>query len=558
MSDLPARRIPGTTPVSFAYRVETDGLRLVVSADSGVVATFDFALPQNDETDLDLLSERSRAGSTVHSRAGRGGSDTRADPEEDGDDGRGVPSTEISEWRTSIDHRPDGDGWLTAVRLDNLSAQTRALPPVGVGITVGDGWAGWSWASDVQGLILLSPCAGELAVGAASVAPPGIGAPPAGATVVEAPGGEPDAGADEVLVVRVRGFCRVAASQPVFAPASRHVDPALPVAYGVLHLANPTGSVAGFGRAASVLEFDTLESLGDAAGLLPDWLPELVVGEGEEIVFDTPDWAVVPGPDSSLTRDDTSMVLIAAAGHREVAIHATQGIHRLRATFAPGLGDLLSDVADPLLGRRPAALPSSAAVVVAGALLLSDADADRALDWLEREDWLARGDVFGCAAAALLAGQTGDAALARDTWERLSGLDAVRGRPLAGMGAWLACVALAGDAPGTASLPGGPDAWSRLESALLKNDASAEARTVLNGVINRLGADLPGQPLLLPEADAGYLIALLHLVPETWPERALATATSVKASALLLADHADGLQPGLDGLAWVTLANLAL
>ncbi len=524
MSDLPARRIPGTTPVSFAYRVETDGLRLVVSDDSGVVATFDFALPQNDETDLDLLSERSRAGSTVHSWAGRGGSDTRADPEEDGDDGRGVPSTEISEWRTSIDHRPDGDGWLTAVRLDNLSAQTRALPPVGVGITVGDGWAGWSWASDVQGLILLSPCAG----------------------------------AGEVLVVRVRGFCRVAASQPVFAPAARHVDPALPVAYGVLHLANPTGSVAGFGRAASVLEFDTLESLGDAAGLLPDWLPELVVGEGDEIVFDTPDWAVVPGPDSSLTRDDTSMVLIAAAGHREVAIHATQGIHRLRATFAPGLGDLLSDVADPLLGRRPAALPSSAAVVVVGALLLSDADADRALDWLEREDWLARGDVFGCAVAALLAGQTGDAALARDSWERLSGLDAVRGRPLSGMGAWLACVALTGDAPGAASLPGGPDAWSRLESALLKNDASAEARAVLNGVINRLGADLPGQPLLLPEADAGYLIALLHLVPETWPERALATATSAKASALLLADHADGLQPGLDGLAWVTLANLAL
>ena len=466
--------------MSFSYRVDPDGLRLVVSSGPDAVATFDFAVPSDAD--------------------------------------------ESTEWRTSIDHREDGDGWLTSVRLDNLSSQTCALPPVGVGITVGDGWAGWSWASDVQGIVLLAPTSGD----------------------------------GRVLVARVRGFCRVAASLPVFAPAARQVDPALPVAYGVLHLANPTGSVAGFGRAASVLEFDSLGSLADAGGLLPDWLPELVVGEGEEVVFDTPDWAVVPGINASLTRDDTSMVLTSGAGHREVAIHATQGIHRLRATFAPGLGDLLADVAEPLIGRRPSALGSASAVVVAGALLFSDAEADRALDWLEREDWLARGDLFGCAVAVLLAGHTGDAVLARDAWQRLVDLQPVRGRPLLGMSAWLAYVALTGGAPGAAALPGGLDGLGLLETAVLKNHRSDAASSALAGVVNRLGADLPGQPLLLPEAEAGYLIALLHLVPETWPERDLATATAVKASALLLADHADGLQPGLDGLAWLTLANLAL
>ena len=100
------------------------------------------------------------------------------------------------------------------------------------------------------------------------------------------------------------------------------------------------------------------------------------------------------------------------------------------------------------------------------------------------------------------------------------------------------------------------DPVARLEAAVLGTGDALDCEPVARQLVRRLGGSLPGAPMGVPEADAGLAVALLRLVPERWAVRDAALAASEKASQLLLADHAAGLHPSYEGLAWMLLGEI--
>lgn len=423
-------------------------------------------------------------------------------------------------------HLADEEGWTTVVSIDNGSEDERALPPLGVAVTVAPSWAGWSWTSDTEGFLVVAPS---------------------------------DGWAGEALMVQVRrGFWRVTQHSPVFASPRRRSEE---VQRGVatFHLANPTGALRGHGRHQTTLEMSAIRSLQDAASAVPDWMPDLVVAENDELRFETPDQAVVPGPGVSMGTDDTAAVLMGSAGHREVAIHGLKGVQRVRATFTPEPSLFLADLATALKSTRPSALPTSTAVVIASGLARrATHDQAAVLDWLEREDWLARGDVFAPAVAAIVAAETLDEALLSAACEALLDADVVPGSGIIATRLWLATLRMGLPPVDLTSLFArvSADGLGGFEAAVLQNRDPGRWAPYALGLVNQLGGALPGQPVGLPEADAGLMIALLRLMPEGWPGRQAAAEASEKAARMLLADHQDGLHASYVGLAWMLLGEI--
>ncbi|MDN5570324.1 MAG: hypothetical protein L0G22_03540 [Propionibacteriaceae bacterium] len=436
-----------------------------------------------------------------------------------------VRFTRTDAFDARLRHTPDDTGWTTTVTLDNTTATEQALPPLGVAVTPASGWAAWSWTSDTEGFVVVAP----------------------------ASGGEP------CLLVGVRrGFLRAAQTAPVFLATDRRGD-GLGPGVAAFHLAHPTGALRGHGRHATTLEFSAIAEPDAAASALPAWLPNLVVRPGDELLLQTPDLGLTPGPGVELTTLGTDALLTAEPGHREVTVHGVRGVQRLRVSFTPDVPALVADLVADITGRRPSACAPASAAVVAGALARRwTTDPERTLDWLEREDWLAREGVFGPAIAGVIANETRDAALLEAACEVVTALPYQPGLAVVGTRLWLGTM--------RAGLPpfdlvavferAADDALSGLENAVLRNLAEAQWAPVAAGFVNRLGGALPGQPVGLPEADAGLAVALLRMVPEHWAIREAATGASEKAASLLLADHADRLHPTHDGLAWLLMGEI--
>lgn len=429
--------------------------------------------------------------------------------------------TTADSFTARLRHLGDEAGWTTIVSLDNTADVERALPPLGMAATVAPGWCGWSWSCDTEGFVLVAP--------------------------VDAVG--------PCLLARVRlGFLRVAADRPVFTAADRRGE-GLGDGVAAFHLAHPTGSLRAFGRHQTTIEFSEVPDAAAAAGVLPGWMPDLVVAPHDpELLLETPDLAVVPGPGVQMGTQDTTSVLVWDPGHREVAVHGVRGVSRLRVSAMPALEPFLADLVTALKSKRPSAVPSAVGALVAGALARRAVlDPESALDWLEREDWLAREDLFGVAVAAIVATETLDEALLVQACEALAASPDAPGRGVVATRLWLATLRL-GVPPLdlTAVLGGG------LEAALLGAGDEGEWTTAVQGLANGFGVGrLPGQPIGLGEADAGLRVALLRLVPERWAVREVASEAAERAAALLLADHADGLHPSYDGLAWLVLGALS-
>lgn len=447
----------------------------------------------------------------------------------------GLPGEPVAGWEpdetearlTSADsffarlrHVIDDDGWTTAVTLDNTADVERALPPLGMAVTVAPGWAGWSWTSDTEGFVLVAP------VGAAG----------------------------PLLVARVRqGFLRAASERPAFVALDRRGE-SLGEGVAAFHLAHPTGSLRAFGRHQTTLEFSELPDAAAAAGLLPGWLPDLVVSPNDELRLNTPDLAVVPGPGVRMGSEDTTTVLVGEPGHREVAVHGVRGVQRLRVTYRPGLEPFLADLVTALKSKRPSAVPSATAAVIACALARRAVlDPENVLDWLEREDWLARRDLFGIAVAVVVAAETHDEALLGQAAEALVAVGDQTGRGIVATRCWLATLAL-----GMPPIDLTPLLGTGFEGAVLGGGDETVWGGRVPGLANRFAAGLlPGQPVGLAETEAGLLVALLRLVPEHWGSRATASEAAERGVALLLADHADGLHPSYEGLAWLLLGDVA-
>lgn len=133
------------------------------------------------------------------------------------------------------------------------------------------------------------------------------------------------------LLVRLRqGFLRAGVPSPTFAPekpASRGSG----AGHGGV-LSRQPGRGAARPRPAHVtrLEFGPLPDLDAARAILPAWVPELIARPGDEIRFETPDQALVPGPGARVAGDDIASVLTGTPGHRELAVHGP--------TASPGCG----------------------------------------------------------------------------------------------------------------------------------------------------------------------------------------------------------------------------
>lgn len=492
MSGVPADRIRGATPLngSFQYEESDGGRRLHIGWAGEEMARLDFVVPERLSAD-------------------------DSDPLE-----------------TSLHHDDVAGNWRTLVTVDNHGPDAVALPPVGVGITVSPEWSGWTWTTDVEGFLVVTPL------------------------LQEAP----------TLLVRISGFVRESSAVPVFTAAERRPDPGLPRTYTALHLANPTGSLKASARTRTTLVFSSVAGPEAAGQVLPRWLPDLVRDERDEIVFDTPDQAVVGGPGVTVATLGNSALVTGDAGHREVAFHDLAGVHRLRATFAPAArGPWLGEQAAIIMSGRPSAASSGGGVVVAQALAAGVArDRSGALDWLERVDWLARGDLLALSVAATLAELNHDRTQARDAEQAARGLEPGPGRSIILAACSRAAVrtgAAGGDLEAyLASFVPGEDLWSPLEAALFRMaEPTPSLVAVVDAAQRRLGGDLPGQPMRVTEAEAGYLIHLLHLVPWTWQTKEFRSVTDTagevarRAGRLLLADQASGLQTGCNGLAWLLL-----
>lgn len=81
------------------------------------------------------------------------------------------------------------------------------------------------------------------------------------------------------------------------------------------------------------------------------------------------------------------------------------------------------------------------------------------------------------------------------------------------------------------------------------------AAAELGGVINRLGAGLPGRPVGLGPAAAAELVILLEAGPERWPEARLAADASQETRLKLLAGYAAGEIVDPTALAWLLIGG---
>lgn len=487
-----------TGPFSFA--LSQNARTLTVTRDRVTVVQVDFALPL-------------------------------AEPEaliEDADDAT-VSVTE-GPLTTTLRHEADVERWHTTVTLDNTDSDAHAYPTVGVGLTLADGWSGWTWASDLEGIVVISP----------------------------------DSGVGPCLLLKARGFVRVAGETPVFGPEVRRVDPALPRAFALLHLVPVTGELRPHGRSRTSLTFSPVDSTDEVGQALPSWLPQLVADESDaefaEVVVDTPDWGVVAGQGARVTfYEGVSALVTAPAGHYEFGVHNLQGVHRLRASFAPSADEWYFEVAKELLTRRPSTQPTANALVVAGSLEQGYiGPVDQVVDWLEQVDWLTRDDVLAPAVAAIHAAFTSDKTLLADAWSAALDRDPVPGRALVAAHCWsLGYMFHAERLDPSTLLVESDDPRVQFETAVLGRLPVEEWAGRLRGVEDRLGRRHPGQPVWLPEAEAGYLAALLSQVPATWWQYSRETPRIVdRVAALLRADHAAGLQPGKEGLAWLFLGGV--
>lgn len=488
----------------FTFAASDDGRRLTVSWSGLEIARFDFAVPTSD--------------------AGAPAVDT---------EGTRIVAGDLA---VALTHDDLAGDWRTLLTIDNLGDESVPLPPVGVGITVAAGWSGWTWASDIEGFVVVTPLFDP-----------------------ETP----------TLLVRLAGFVRAISTVPVFAPFERRPDPTLPAAYSALHLANPTGSLRGSARTRTSLTFSAVSDPEAAGQYLPRWLPNLVRNDDDEIVFDTPDQAVVGGPGVTVDTLGNSALVTAETGHREIAFHDVAGVRRLRASFAPQARDpWLGDLAAGITRTRPSAATSAAALVVVGALGRGVVqDRHHALDWLERVDWLERGDLLALTVAASLARGSHDVALALDATRAAQEFPPGPGQAMTLTTCTSALISAGSGQPGL-RVPerryvAGDDPWSRLECAVFTlEEPTEDLVTIVQAATRRLGGDLPGQPVRLSEAEAGYLIALLNWVPDRWDCREFrghvspARDARLRAARLLLTDHASGMQSGHEGLAWLLMAHM--
>lgn len=310
-------------------------------------------------------------------------------------------------------------------------------------------------------------------------------------------------------------------------------------------------------RQVTVLRAQRLPTLAVAENLLPRWYTPLVVVEGEGWEADIADFGVdAPDPVSVVYEEDDETVYVGApSGRHRIGLHGRRGVTELMLEVAPDIDALTRRLAEELLESGHHTWTSAGAVVVQQAVAFGLLRSDRHVeDALDRFDWTTRGDPLAIAFGCRRAIQEGERAMAEEAVRQLVALpDRRRQAQVYGLVA-LAAATLGGDLPALVDVLR-PVSRPVLAERLHSGRRTAVAAAELGGVINRLGAGLPGRPVGLGPAAAAELVILLEAGPERWPEARLAADASQETRLKLLAGYAAGEIVDPTALAWLLIGG---
>lgn len=428
--------------------------------------------------------------------------------------------------------------WTMLAEIENRQPTCWAKKSMELTAQLGDNYAGWFWASGVDGVLVITP---NNQVG------------------------------PSLVVQLVRGHW-APLLRPAFVPSSYFVSPQRQ-RFG---MRDHTGIIelASYRREQVKLRIQTLDS-GPTAALMPHWLPELIVPSDTELEFRDPDQAIQPYQPVTVEVHDEGSTVNGPDGHQEVLAYDARGVHEIQLTWVPQLHSLLSSLAAAVLVESPQTMTSAAGLIVAEALnrRIVD-DRDVAVDWLERVDWLAYDDLLGIAVTAQLARYNSDAGVWASAWRQLQHQPLTAGFGLIVIYVWLIGLGL-GIAPGmdeVRDLLNRPsvDPQIRLELALLTTAKESDHGDQVRTVMKVLGGDMPGHSIGVDPGHAGRLASLLRLCPERWSFQPDAAVVAEKTRGLLLADCVleeylnlpafldnEDTKVELDGLAWLLVGDFS-
>jgi hypothetical protein len=309
----------------------------------------------------------------------------------------------------------------------------------------------------------------------------------------------------------------------------------------------------GAGRHEVVLRALVIEPPSSVGTALPGWYEPLVLEAGDHWTGAIADFGLDHADALTVaTAEEGSLVRLGGPpGRHRFALHGPQGVTDLVLEVAPAPGDVLRQVA---VGLDPAAL------VAAGAFVLHRALASGALertpgreDALDRFDWTRRPGLLAIALGAERALAEGEREMACEAVRRLAAEPATLGHARVAT-----LVGLAAGALGVAEAPSPPavgEGLAALEVALVLDADGPAVEAEVDGVINRLGGTLPGEPVDLDRCQQALLAGLLELVPEYWGVAWEAGATAQVTRRRILAAYAAGELVDPEPLAWLLVTG---
>ena len=309
----------------------------------------------------------------------------------------------------------------------------------------------------------------------------------------------------------------------------------------------------GPGRQVVVMQAQLVEPPSSVGTVLPAWYEPLVLDAGEHWTGAIADFGL--DHDDAVTVStgevDSLVRLSAPPGRHRFAVHGARGVSDLVLEVAPRPSEVLAQVA---AGLEVAALDAAGAFVLHRALAAGVLErTPEREDALDRFDWTRRPGLLAIALGAERALAEGEREMAVEAVRRLAAEPAVPGHARVAT-----LVGLAAGALGVAEVPPLPPLGkgeAGLELALVLDAVSPAIEAEVDGVINRLGATLPGEPVDLDRRQQAMLAGLLDLVPEYWGVAWEAGATAQVTRRRILAAYAAGEVVDPEPLAWLLVTG---
>lgn len=403
--------------------------------------------------------------------------------------------------------------WTIRCMLHNPTNHPITVPDLVVNLDLGSDSAGWSWAAESQGLLVAAPSKDYGPIVAWSV---------------------------------TMGCMRRVGKKLIITPKDLVLNP------GQRYISSWRGQ--------------RLPDVSAAKTLMPDWLPDHELRVNEEFILPQPKSALlIDGPaevEEVMLGGKTGALVKAPPG--ELNIYLKTGANRmlLRPCWAPSLAEALYQTATMLLADCEHRVTGAEGLLLSTALsanLLTEPEKAKQriaeiLTAQTQQNW----GPLDLAFVARYARYSGDLELAQKALEHALTLKVTLGYTQAALELWLSYLAL-----------GLPDPEKQLfrrddvtkaglvEWHLLRGQDFELREKLLAGLINSLGADLPGIPWNIGRVKRAKKIGLLNYCPENSKLARLAAATRKKTLRRLLAMmvNAEIKPKNVETLAWLVLSQ---